>query len=237
MSAGFHRVAWDLRYPAPNPVGLKPPSSGEESWRAPKGPLAAPGTYSVSMALLRNGEETPLAGPQSFKASPVGRSTLPATDRNALVAFQESTARLQRAVLGAVKAAGEAKTRLDYLKRAFAEAPGADPSLLEETRALEIRLDDLMTVLTGDKTVRKRQEPTSPSITQRVNRIVGGEWESTSAPTRTHRENYDIAAAQFEDVLGKLRTLIEVDLKGLEQKAEAAGAPWTPGRLPDWKRE
>ncbi len=236
VSAGFHRVNWDLRYTAPNPVALKPPPE-EEWWRSPRGPLAAPGTYSVSMVLLKDGAETPLAGPQTFKASPVGQSTLPATDRDALAAFQESTSRLQRAVLGAVKAAGEARTRLDYLGRALTEAPGADPSLLAQTRALELRLDDLMTLLTGDKTVKKREEPTSPSIAQRVNQIVEGEWESTSAPTQTHRRNYDIAASQFEDVLGKLRTLIEVDLDGLEKKAEAAGAPWTPGRLPDWKRE
>jgi hypothetical protein len=236
VSAGFHRVAWDLRYPAPNPVALKPPPA-EEWWRIPRGPLAAPGTYSVSMTLLKDGAETPLAGPQSFRASPVDRGTLPAPDRDALVAFQDSTARLQRAVLGAVKAAGEAKTRLEYLRRAFTETPGADPSLLEQTRALELRLDDLMTVLTGDKTRRKYEAPTPPSITQRVDQIVEGEWESTSAPTETHRRNYAIAATQFEGMLGKLRTLVEVDLKALEQKAEAAGAPWTPGRLPDWKRD
>jgi hypothetical protein len=33
----------------------------------------------------------------------------------------------------------------------------------------------------------------------------------------------------------KLRKLIEVDIKALEKQLDAAGAPPTPGRLPDWK--
>jgi hypothetical protein len=34
--------------------------------------------------------------------------------------------------------------------------------------------------------------------------------------------------------LAKLRTLAEVDLVKLEKDMEAAGAPWTPGRVPVW---
>jgi hypothetical protein len=29
---------------------------------------------------------------------------------------------------------------------------------------------------------------------------------------------------------------VEVDLKAIEAKLEAAGAPWTPGRVPVWKK-
>jgi len=76
-----------------------------------------------------------------------------------------------------------------------------------------------------------------PSIVDRVQQIVNGHWDATSAPTATHRRNYDIAAGQFEPVLAKLRTLSLTDLEQIEHAAEAAGAPWTPGRVPDWKRE
>ncbi len=33
----------------------------------------------------------------------------------------------------------------------------------------------------------------------------------------------------------KLRSLIEKDLKEIEKVLDAAGAPWTIGRLPEWK--
>ena len=140
-------------------------------------------------------------------------------------------------MLGSVQAAGEAQTRLSHIKKALTDTPAADPGLRGEALALEARLKDLQVALTGDATVASHNEPTPPSIVDRVQGVVYGHWLSTSEATQTHRRGYEIAAAQFSDLLGKLRTLIEVDLKRLEDRAEAAGAPWTPGRVPDWRPE
>ena len=38
-----------------------------------------------------------------------------------------------------------------------------------------------------------------------------------------------------QKVLGTLRGLVDADLKRVEAAAEAAGVPWTPGRLPEWR--
>jgi hypothetical protein len=46
---------------------------------------------------------------------------------------------------------------------------------------------------------------------------------------------YAAAAQEFEQTLAQLRQLIEGDLARLEKQMEAAGAPWTPGRIPEWK--
>jgi hypothetical protein len=35
-------------------------------------------------------------------------------------------------------------------------------------------------------------------------------------------------------VLSRMKQLIEVDLKNLEKAMEDVGAPWTPGRIPEW---
>ena len=236
VAAGFNRVAWDLRYPQFDPTSLTPPDN--DPWdRIPAGPLAAPGRYRVAIAKRVGGVVTPLGEPQSFTVQPLGTASLAATDRRALVAFEEKTGRLQHAVLGAARAADEAQTRLDHLKQAIADAPAADPKLQTEVRAIEARLKDLKAALNGDATRASRNEPTPPAIVDRVQQVVTGHWDSTSAPTATHRRNYEIAAKQFEPVLASLRTLILVDLTKLEQAAEAAGAPWTPGRVPEWKPE
>jgi hypothetical protein len=58
---------------------------------------------------------------------------------------------------------------------------------------------------------------------------------SLGAPTATQRRQYEIAAAEFAKVLADLRAITETDLRRVEAAAEAAGVPWTPGRLPDWK--
>ena len=67
-------------------------------------------------------------------------------------------------------------------------------------------------------------------------RITDGHW-ATSALTNSHRKNYEIAAAEFEEALKALRPLLEHDLPALHETLEAAGAPWSPGRrLPKWKK-
>ena len=235
-AAGFSRVAWDLRYPAFEPTDIA--AKEVDPWdRLPVGPLAAPGRYNIALAKRVRGVVTPLGEPQSFNCVPLGAASLPAADRKALLAFEEKTGRLQRAVLGAVRAAGEAHARIDHLKKALADTPAADPQLAVSLRAIEARLKDVEIELNGDSTIAGRSEPTPPSIVDRVQQVVGGHWDATSAPTATHRRNYEIAASQFSPVLAKLRTLCLTDLKNLEDRAEAAGAPWTPGRVPEWKPE
>jgi hypothetical protein len=76
-----------------------------------------------------------------------------------------------------------------------------------------------------------------PSITTRVRGIVEGHWTTTQAPTGTQVRAYEIAAAEFVPLLAELTRLIETDLPALERQAEAAGAPWTPGRVPRFTPE
>jgi hypothetical protein len=64
-----------------------------------------------------------------------------------------------------------------------------------------------------------------------------GERFSLAKPTQSHVEDYNIAAEEFGEQLGKLHTLVEVDLAKLEKDMEAAGAPWTPERVPEWSEK
>lgn len=236
-TAGFHRVAWDLRYPPFEPTDLNPPAERAPWETPPQGHHAAPGNYNVQLAKRVNGTLEWIGEPQSFTMETLGLSTLPEPDRQAVLAFQKKTGSLYRAILGAVEAAKEAENRVKHLKKAIDDTPAADSQLRESARTLEIRIADLNLVLQGDRTVARRNEPTLPSLADRVERIVGGHWTTTSAPTATYREQYDIVAGEFEKVLSELRQIIETDLANLEKQAEEIGAPWTPGRIPTWKKE
>jgi photosystem II stability/assembly factor-like uncharacterized protein len=232
--AGIQRVSWDLRYPAPDPTNLAP--AERDPWTPePVGPLVAPGQYRLSMATRVDGQLTSVGEPQSFTAAPLGGDSLPPADRKALLEFQIKTGELQRAALGAVSALTEAQTRIDHLKRALADTPRADPALAQRARAIESRLKDLQDQLLGDSVRASRGEPAPAGILGRIGQVVYGHWYSSADATATHRRNYEIAAQQFAPVLAQLRTLILEDLAALEAAAEAAGAPWTPGRVPNWE--
>ena len=235
--SGFHRVAWDLRYPASVPVRLDPLPMDNPFFDPPTGPMVVPGTYSVSLAISADGEVEELAGPETFVTVPLGTAKLPADDRRLLLAFQAKVARLQRAVLGASEALVEARERVDLLQHAIGETPAATAEQMDAARDLELALADLDRRLTGDRVVASRNEPTPPSIRSRVQRIVGSQWSSSAAPTETNRQAYEIAGAAFSEVLADLRRLVEGDLAALEETLESMGAPWTPGRLPRWEPE
>ena len=190
----------------------------------------------MALELRVRGESRPLGAPQTFECVPLGNATLPAADRPALAAFCREVADLQRAILGASKVCDEAQTRLDHARRAIQDTPGADPVLLADARGLQDRLRALRIELEGDATLARRDEPVPPAITDRIQRAVSSLWSSTAAPTRTHRDEYAFASAAFPGLLANLRTLVETDLKGLEARLDAAGAPWTPGRMPEWPR-
>jgi hypothetical protein len=189
----------------------------------------------VALSKRVKGVTTQLGKPQEFTVTVDGVSTMPPDDRAALFEFQQKVSRLQRAVSGALEASNQLKTRIGLMKRALLQTPGADPRLMDESDALEKRTDDILIALRGDVAMRERQEVLPASITERVNRIVSEQRMSTSRPTQTQRNDYTEAAKEFGKTLADLRSLIEGDVARLEKALEAAGAPWTPGRIPEWK--
>jgi photosystem II stability/assembly factor-like uncharacterized protein len=230
--AGLHRVTWDLRRPAPNPVefpteGFRPPWGGD-----PQGPLAAPGRYQVELYLLSSTGLRSRGAPQPFTVKPV--PTAPdGTDFTAVAAFQLETSELMRRVAGAGEELGAAIERLRYLRAALIETPGADPELFRRSDTLAAAFAGLRTRLLGDRVRGELDEPSVPSISQRVWQVVGGHWDTRQAPTETHRRNLAIAREDFAVVRQDLTALIETDLAQLESALEAAGAPWIPGmRIP-----
>lgn len=197
--------------------------------------MVPPGTYRVSLASVVDGVTTELVPPVTFRAVAITEPTIPVADRAAVTAFHLQAARLQRAVMGAAQAMSEAENQLSLVRRALDQTPGAPPALADTARALVTRLLDLRIALSGDPTLSRRQEPDMPTIQDRLGRIVGGTWSTTMAPTQTHRRQYEIVSTEFAAWLPRLRAIVEQDLPRLLEAAEAAGAPWTPGRrIPSW---
>ena len=65
--------------------------------------------------------------------------------------------------------------------------------------------------------------------------VVYGLWESSSAPTETMKQSYKVAGDLFGTIYPKIKQIGEDSIPSIERKLEKAGAPYTPGRLPEWK--
>ena len=237
ITAGFHRVNWDLRYPASTLGGPRPPDADDDEPRGPVGPLVMPGQYRVTLAQRSGDAWTELAGPQSFSVVADGVQQMSPTDRAALVAFQRKVSRLQGAVNGALETANSTKERLGQIDRALQATPTPDRTLQADAQTIRQQLDAILRALRGDEVMRSHQENEPPSIAERVGGMVYAERFSSARPTQTVIDQYGIAGKEFVPVLARLRQLVEIDLVRLEKAMDAAGAPHTPGRIPDWKPE
>lgn len=230
VTAGFHRVAWDLRYPPPSPIELTEPEPNLFS-PPPAGPLVVPGQYTVSLAKRIDGVETRIGQPQQFTVVPLYLSLMNPADRPAVLEFQRRASRLQKAAMGADRATSAALERVQYVRRALDQIEGPDRNLVSRVNAVDAALRDIDEALNGDAVLRAQNEPVPPALLDRVTTAVNG-LTTTAPPTATHRDALTIAEQQLVPLLERLRRVVEVDLAAIEKELNTANAPWTPGRVP-----
>ena len=235
ISKGFQRVTWDMHLPLSTPISLTDPKPGPFG-PAPRGPFALPGKYTVSLSKRHKGVVTDIGTAQSFEIQRLYEGTFEANDLRRVQAFEVKTAKLQRAVSGAIRAHSEMVERIQYIKRATLLTPSLDENTRKTVDELHARMLGLGQKLTGGRIQSRFNEPAPWSISQRVNSIIGGHWGAFSSITSTHARAYELAAEAFTPALTELKA-IRSEIETLEANIEAALTPWTPGRIINWEAE
>lgn len=236
---GIQRVVWDFRYTAPAISAQQPGGFGGGGGGGgggfgggfgPQGPLVMPGKYTVTMAMKVNGVTTALPGSQTFNVVVEGREKMTAAEIAALAEFQKKISTLQRSINGASSVSNDVKTRVGLLKRAAQDAPiENNKALIDKANAFDDEIDSIINELRGG---RENSDIPPPSISERIGTVAQTIRLSTVKPTQTQIEQYNLSDAEFKPVLARLKKLVEVDIPAFEKQLEAAGAPLTPGRLP-----
>jgi photosystem II stability/assembly factor-like uncharacterized protein len=235
VSEGFHRAAWDLRFPTPSETEEQVPGEGFPP-AAAQGPLVLPGKYSARLFKNVDGTVAELAGAQPFSVLADGTSALSAEDRKAQEEFNRKVSHLYRAVSGAINSANDVQSHLKAIRKAIEDTPSSQP-LSAQADAIEKHDNEILRALRGDVALSARSENVPTSIKDRLIYIMEGVRFAITPPTRTQMAAYSIASDEFMQQLSRLRTLIQTDLAKLEKDMEAAGSPWTPGRVPDWQEK
>ena len=230
---GLHRTAWDLRLPPPDPVSIAPAEERPYWMSDPAGPLVVPGRYTARLAVRRDGVLTETGAAQAFTVKALDSSPEIAADRKALQDFQVKVAELQRAVAGSGNALAELQNRLAHVRAAMVVTPRATDADRDVLRQLEERLADIGVAINGDSTIGGRNEPVPMPISSRVSSLYTTLVYSQSPAGGNFRDSYAVAAQEFTLALQGLRKLA-ADVSALEEALELKGAPWTPGRIPDW---
>jgi hypothetical protein len=219
---GFHRVAWDLRYPSPKAVTL------EKSSEQGSGFLAPPGTYSVTMYAQADGKTTQLSETQQFDVVPLRTGALPTKGYSQIADFwrqYEQTAKRASAVQVTV---GNTLKKIARMQTAL-EQSNADVGNLDrrlhDIRSSILKMDE---ALSGNRSKMEPGEKNNPTVGNRlfvVQRVI--EY-STYGPTATAVENLALAQKGLDNIYSQLNQN-KMDLDALSRRLTKAGAPWVEG--------
>ena len=232
---GVNRIVWDFRYSIPTPISLEPVDDSVP-WNEPgKGYMAVPGKYFVSLSKFEDGKFTELVKPMEFVCKPLNIVSLPAEDKIALNAFNQKVSELTRAITGLDAYRKELVNKLSYLKKAVIESADIPAETYQTILNIGLDLKSLDRKINGDQ-LRTRYEGAAPtSVKERVELITGALWSTTAAPTTTFIKSYDAAAEKFDELKSSIKN-IDDNIKQVEVTLERFNAPYTPGRLPYWKK-
>lgn len=224
---GINRITWNMRYPTTTPIKLKDSEPGRYS-NPDEGPLVLPGTYTVEMHMADNGVFEKLTDPVSFEIKALENSSL-ARQTEANIAFKKELAELRRQFRGSASQVSELKERLDHIKTAIQKYPGANLEWMSEVKLLEDVFEDIRIAMWGDYHKSAREIEDAPGTGSRIETVVYQTWYSTSDPTTTQREQYQIAKDEYKGI----KTLIDKLRSGvlsLEESLNDKGIPYTPSR-------
>lgn len=235
VGTGINRLNWDLRYPNTRPVSVRDGKYNPTSMGG-SGMFVLPGKYYVSISQYHRGEVKELAGPKEFIVKSLDNATLPAENREELVAFQKQLAELYRVVSGSEDFANLLMERTINAKQAAQRTVGATQELMDQITAVETQLDDILWKFNGQSPKASQEEnlPAPPSINERMGSMTWVHYRSTSGITQSQRDQFDILKEEFPPVLEELRAIFETGLPAIEAELEKIGAPYTPGRIPVW---
>ena len=232
VKSGVNRTVWDFRYNSNSPAQ----KSSSPTNIGGSGMLAMPGTYQVKLEAFYNGEYELLVAPVKFNCVPLENQTIPVNDLLAKKDFEKKVTELSRALNATIRIHNDLMEKAALLKVAAYQATGDTKELLAQIRELDKKLEEMKVSLSGNESISKRNANQPPSIRERVSFTVYGFWSSSADPTQTMKDNYDIAAEEFEKVLTEIKKIIETDIPAIEAELEKLKAPYTPGRVPDWER-
>jgi photosystem II stability/assembly factor-like uncharacterized protein len=235
-SDGINRVVWNLKYQGSYPP-RRPITEFNTTENGSDGMLAMPGTYKVGMTLSFEGENKIIAEPIAFNAKVLNNTTLGASDRAVLVAFQKQVADLGKTMDGAERYLNEMKNKVVQVRQSIHNTPNCSFELAQQAKLLSETLNDIAFAYNGTP-AKASQEEVSPEqvpLNERFGIIVTSLWQSTSNPTQTAISNYEILVEEFPALLKKIKSA-KSELESIEKKLDEAGAIWTPGRLPEFNK-
>lgn len=221
---GFNRVNWALDVAERSGEELQPPKAMEEYFDLTI--RATPGTYTVALSKLVDGEQTSLAAPKTFKVVPLAKGALDGASHEEIAAFRNTFEDFQQDLKATQTVLKESKLKVDAMQRALQKATSPSAGLFEKVHEARTQILKIDTELNGNKAKAEVGEKSKPNPTSAEFLGAVALSSSTYGPTPTHKAALNVAQTQLNAIRGKLNAMVTGSLTALEAELKAAGAPW-----------
>ncbi len=210
-ASGMSRLTWNLR----NQRGIE----------------IAPGTYSVSVDRVHQGNLKSLQKPVKFQVVRCINPTLPAGNRQMMVAYYEQVYSLMQKAFAVNREMSAAKERLDEIESEINRTGEGHYDLVKSLTELRKTWRALNGQFSGTGFEQKTGVDAKPTIMTRIFNASGSRF-GLSPPTKTHRQSFKIAQDMYKQMYPKVNKFLTVDMKKFVQKARMAGLQLKGSPLP-----
>jgi len=223
-TSGVHRTAWDLRYPSPYPIGLGESEVLNDN-EGPKGLLAPPGKYSVTLYLSNNGTIKQLDSPVNFNVKTLYKNTLEGSSIEITAAFWRSFEDVSRTSFKIDKSIIKAEKKSIALHKALMNSTANTEDALKELKAIRDKINTLKSDYYGNQAKSEIGEKNPPSVSDKMFTIYLSLERSTYGPTETNKTQMQIVKTMLTKAENELKT-IESAMDKFETMLKASGAPY-----------
>ena len=211
---GLHRVAWDFKQAPIRGTGNRP--------------LALPGKYQAAVFQWDGQQTKKLSESIAFTVEALVSPSLPPVNRNESLEFQKSVVTLQHQLDRLRRRLETAKNTLGEAKSIVTSSLSEPGELLGEIRQLSTEIESTEKILFGNPLLAERFIESVPAPATRVSVVLQGLLSSSHGPTKTHREQLEIARKEIDEMLPKVDPLVDQRVDALRKKLEALGFDLSP---------
>jgi photosystem II stability/assembly factor-like uncharacterized protein len=229
VKKGFHRVAWDLRYPASDAIALDRITESDEV-DAGNGWMVAPGQYTASLSKETDGVITPLSDPVTFTVRRMRQGALTGSTADQTASFWQKIDELNRSLTATSISLKSAFKQAEAMRRSVSLAKSDPGDLDGRIQHLKQKLHDLDEQLNGNRSKDEVGEKDSANVRNRMNFLLYGTSFSTYGPTPALLEALTFAQDELRMIRVQLKEINEAEIPAIAAIMSDIGAPWIEGQ-------
>ena len=221
-SDGSHRIAWDFSHFNHYPVS-------ESTRYSRSGALAKPGFYQASLALVKNGEVTPLDGPVSFEVKAIREGVLKGIGYEEYNTYLNEISELYNNISAVEDVLSESIKMQKAMANALKRAKILPGSIEPKIAGLKADLIRIKKSISGSPSKSEVGEKNPSGLDNYLYNATLG-LRDTYGPTALHMKSLEIAKKLLADLRTEVISISKNKIPEIEKDLKEAGAPYIMGQ-------